>query len=226
MSRTPRLKTLQPRVQMLGPDTRVRPLTTVRHSKLYNYRWQQARARFLEEHPLCMCRDCDEGRIRASVASSWITIHRTEATTRSSGINRRGERCQRFATTARQQGRTAVLEIRRGAKSLTRKDSRGVSYISDRPTFLERVGSYSHKIFPKRGNQQAARVIEQERVSAWTRPDHACDTGARPPGADKFASIKRPSRARTKADARFDRFSQLALKRRARLGPRYDSPAD
>lgn len=33
-------------------------------------RWRKARARFLAEHPLCQCPNCDEGRVRATAADT------------------------------------------------------------------------------------------------------------------------------------------------------------
>jgi 5-methylcytosine-specific restriction enzyme A len=70
-----RLKTLRPNVRM-RTDTRVRVLNSGswRDGKKgstargYGYRWQQASKRFLAEHPLCQCPDCDEGRKRVTAA--------------------------------------------------------------------------------------------------------------------------------------------------------------
>lgn len=39
-----------------------------RHA-MYNYRWQKASKRFLAEHPLCQCPQCDEGCIRVRPAN-------------------------------------------------------------------------------------------------------------------------------------------------------------
>ena len=70
MSRKPpRLQTLQPRIQELDRTSRVKSLTSARHSRLYNYEWQKARAEFLKEHPLCQCPACDGGRKRLSAAN-------------------------------------------------------------------------------------------------------------------------------------------------------------
>ena len=44
------------------------------HPHLYDRRWRKARARFLAEHPLCMCPHCNEGRKRVRVAQ--VVDHR------------------------------------------------------------------------------------------------------------------------------------------------------
>lgn len=36
--------------------------------RLYDSRWQKAREGFLRSHPLCMCPDCDAGRLRVRAA--------------------------------------------------------------------------------------------------------------------------------------------------------------
>jgi len=72
-----RLKSLQPRIPMLGQSQprdydRFRGSSTKRG---YNYRWQQARAFFLAEHPLCV--DCEkEGRVGVATEVDHIVPHR------------------------------------------------------------------------------------------------------------------------------------------------------
>jgi 5-methylcytosine-specific restriction protein A len=74
-----KLRTLAPRIQQ-APDrlpTAGRPRKadgTPGGQGLYTYRWKQASKRFLREHPLCQCPDCDEGRKRLMVAT--VTDHR------------------------------------------------------------------------------------------------------------------------------------------------------
>lgn len=41
----------------------------------YGYKWQQARAQFLREHPLCVMCDAD-GRVEAATVVDHITPHR------------------------------------------------------------------------------------------------------------------------------------------------------
>lgn len=36
----------------------------------YGYKWQQAREKFLREHPLCQCPDCQEGKLRLRKADT------------------------------------------------------------------------------------------------------------------------------------------------------------
>ena len=74
-----RLQTLKPRIQMAG--TRLTTLTSWRTDKQtsgqrgYNYRWQQARERFLRAHPLCLY--CErEGRITAATVVDHRIPHR------------------------------------------------------------------------------------------------------------------------------------------------------
>jgi 5-methylcytosine-specific restriction protein A len=44
----------------------------------YGYKWQQARIQFLREHPLCMCDDCQAGKLRVTAATDvdHITPHK------------------------------------------------------------------------------------------------------------------------------------------------------
>ena len=37
-------------------------------SRGYSRAWEKARAAFLRAHPLCMCEECDEGRVRLTAA--------------------------------------------------------------------------------------------------------------------------------------------------------------
>jgi 5-methylcytosine-specific restriction enzyme A len=71
-----RLKSLQPRIPMLAQPKqdydRFRGSSTKRG---YNYQWQQARAMFLVEHPLCV--DCQkEGRAGVATEVDHIIPHR------------------------------------------------------------------------------------------------------------------------------------------------------
>lgn len=76
-----RLHTLPPRVQPV-PDrlTTVAPGSwrggkTSSTARGYGYRWQQARARYLQAHPLCvMCQA--EGRVEAATVLDHIVPHR------------------------------------------------------------------------------------------------------------------------------------------------------
>jgi 5-methylcytosine-specific restriction protein A len=69
-----RLPTLKPRVPVLNHQ-RIELGDAWRDGKVgstqrgYTYRWQQARKRFLAEHPICECEDCDAGRKRLRVAT-------------------------------------------------------------------------------------------------------------------------------------------------------------
>lgn len=77
-----KLQTLQPKLKTLKTST----LQTVdpsswRSSKTssaargYGYKWQQARAKFLAEHPLCECQDCQAGAKRTTPAT--VVDHKT-----------------------------------------------------------------------------------------------------------------------------------------------------
>jgi 5-methylcytosine-specific restriction endonuclease McrA len=60
------LPILQSRVSTLkGTSWRAGKTTDERG---YTHRWKQASKRFLAEHPLCQCADCDEGRKRVTAA--------------------------------------------------------------------------------------------------------------------------------------------------------------
>jgi HNH endonuclease. len=69
-----RLSSLKPKVQS-AIQSRVTQGDNWREGKngstarLYDYRWQKARAEFLAEHPLCQCPNCNEGKIRLTVAT-------------------------------------------------------------------------------------------------------------------------------------------------------------
>jgi 5-methylcytosine-specific restriction protein A len=71
-----KIATLKPRIQMLTQPKReydrFRGSSTQRG---YNYQWQQARAMFLVEHPLCV--DCEkEGRVSPATEVDHIIPHR------------------------------------------------------------------------------------------------------------------------------------------------------
>jgi 5-methylcytosine-specific restriction endonuclease McrA len=76
-----KLAKLKPRVQVLAGNRMARIVPgswrtdkqTSGH-RGYDYRWQQARARFLAEHPLCQCQECDDGRKRVMPAT--VVDHR------------------------------------------------------------------------------------------------------------------------------------------------------
>jgi len=70
-----RLKTLKPRVQTIGNRLSVSPgylrpdgRKLSPSARGYDRRWEKARALFLRAHPLCQCRECDEGRKRITPA--------------------------------------------------------------------------------------------------------------------------------------------------------------
>ena len=76
----PRLRSLRSSLTPLPPRVAptssawvggVRPTSSTKQG--YGYRWQQARAAFLREHPLCQCPDCDDGRRR--VVPSDVVDH-------------------------------------------------------------------------------------------------------------------------------------------------------
>ena len=75
------LKLLKPQLSTLNTQ-RVRPVQPIApdgagwradkrgaNARGYTYEWQKERERFLEEHPLCQCPECDEGRIRLRPAN-------------------------------------------------------------------------------------------------------------------------------------------------------------
>lgn len=68
-----KLQTLKPRVQVIGNSLPVvgswRDGRTSSTARGYTYRWQQERAAYLREHPLCQCPACDDGRLRVMVAT-------------------------------------------------------------------------------------------------------------------------------------------------------------
>src|ERR1041384_5593455 len=69
-----KLRTLKPRLQE-AQVSRVQGVgTSWRNGKTtdergYTYRWVKASKRFLAEHPICQCEDCDEGRKRVTAAT-------------------------------------------------------------------------------------------------------------------------------------------------------------
>ena len=81
-----RISTLQPRVTN-ATATRIKQGDDWRDDKRganqrgYTYRWQTERKRFLEQHPLCQCPDCDDGRLRVTLATvvDHATPHRGNA---------------------------------------------------------------------------------------------------------------------------------------------------
>jgi 5-methylcytosine-specific restriction endonuclease McrA len=63
---TSRVQSMQP----IAPDgTGWRAGKGGANARGYTYEWQKERERFLKEHPLCQCPDCDEGRIRLRPAN-------------------------------------------------------------------------------------------------------------------------------------------------------------
>jgi len=81
-----KLLTLKPRVQTQGNRLPTLNPDSWRQGKQgstqrgYTYRWQQASARFLRDHPLCQCPDCGEGmtRLRAATVVDHRIPHRGE----------------------------------------------------------------------------------------------------------------------------------------------------
>jgi 5-methylcytosine-specific restriction protein A len=78
-----RLKMLKPAVAVLErvigqPAAREPGKREGANARGYTYRWQKASKRFLAEHPLCQCPECDEGRrrIRASTVVDHHEPHR------------------------------------------------------------------------------------------------------------------------------------------------------
>lgn len=70
------LKSLAPRISTVKRPTPIATATgtwrngiTSSTARGYGYRWQQARAVFLQQHPLCQCPACDEGRVHATLAT-------------------------------------------------------------------------------------------------------------------------------------------------------------
>src|SRR5690242_18905492 len=68
----PRLKMLQPRVALPTKQPLTRPTADGRG---YNYRWQQARLRFLQHNPLCVMCERD-GLVTAADVVDHVTPHR------------------------------------------------------------------------------------------------------------------------------------------------------
>lgn len=78
----PALKTLPLRVKVQADRIQTAPLAISWRSGIsganargYNYRWQQRRLSFLREHPLCMCEECDGGRLQVKIAT--VIDHKT-----------------------------------------------------------------------------------------------------------------------------------------------------
>jgi 5-methylcytosine-specific restriction protein A len=75
-----KLKSLRPRVQTLAPKVRTtatswRGGTTGANARGYTYRWQQARKRHLDLHPLCVMCEAD-GRVALATVVDHREPHR------------------------------------------------------------------------------------------------------------------------------------------------------
>lgn len=72
-----KLATLKPRVQTLGSKvaTSWREEKTSSTARGYGYKWQQARQRYLSQHPLCVYCERD-GRVTAATVVDHIEPHR------------------------------------------------------------------------------------------------------------------------------------------------------
>lgn len=64
---------LKPSIAMLGspqqPGSGTPPSRQGANARGYTYRWQKESKRFLAEHPLCQCPECDDGRKRVVAAT-------------------------------------------------------------------------------------------------------------------------------------------------------------